>query len=203
MKKYLSIMLILSSFYGFGQNSEVTGVVTYFFNDYQGDKPDLGAMVYLLDSVKAINLNHRTYDTLSMASLYATMVLSNQKIANDWAALGKKKYAEKIKKFEDKAAENYETGKKWGIDRIKEIDLRFATMMIKVTPNDYPNKTVDASGTYKFSNVEPGTYYIYMISNGRKGMLVSNIRGKIFLKKILVKDNQSVNVSHNFYLDSL
>lgn len=33
-----------------GQTTKIHGVVTYFFNEYQGDKPDIGAKVYVVDS---------------------------------------------------------------------------------------------------------------------------------------------------------
>lgn len=39
----------------FAQKGKIHGVVTYFFNDYQGDKPDLGAHVYAVDSAKCPN----------------------------------------------------------------------------------------------------------------------------------------------------
>lgn len=46
----LAALLITST--AFAQKGKIHGVVTYFFNDFQGDKPDLGAHVFAVDSVK-------------------------------------------------------------------------------------------------------------------------------------------------------
>lgn len=52
--KYLLTVLIVSSFsfHGYSQKGKIKGVVTYFFNEYQGNKPDLGAEVYVVDSAR-------------------------------------------------------------------------------------------------------------------------------------------------------
>lgn len=57
MKKILLISVIaLIALSCKKEPGTVTGVVTYFFNDYQGYKPDLGAKIYLTtDSCDTIN----------------------------------------------------------------------------------------------------------------------------------------------------
>ena len=36
--------------------SEISGTVTYYFNDNYGDKPDVGAKVFLVDSISFNNI---------------------------------------------------------------------------------------------------------------------------------------------------
>lgn len=56
---YMKIILLLAfaslSVTCFAQKAKIHGVITYFFNDFQGDKPDLGAHVYAVDSTKCPN----------------------------------------------------------------------------------------------------------------------------------------------------
>lgn len=53
MKKFIICLSILISISAFSQH-EISGTVTYFFNEYQGDKVDIGAKVYLIDSLTFI-----------------------------------------------------------------------------------------------------------------------------------------------------
>jgi len=54
MKKLLFYLLFTPLFSLAQEKSSATikGVVTYYFNSYQGDKPDLGAKIYIVDSSK-------------------------------------------------------------------------------------------------------------------------------------------------------
>ncbi len=50
MKKIIFTFLLCAfSFLSYSQTT-VSGVITYYFNQYQGNKPDLGASVTLIDS---------------------------------------------------------------------------------------------------------------------------------------------------------
>lgn len=52
MKSIIFCFSILCASNCIGQTSKIHGVVTYYFNEYQGDKPDIGAKVYVIDSAK-------------------------------------------------------------------------------------------------------------------------------------------------------
>lgn len=55
------------------QVGKVHGVITYFFNDYQGDKPDLGAQVYAIDSAKCPAYNSDVSFRYYLASIKKTV----------------------------------------------------------------------------------------------------------------------------------
>lgn len=68
MKKFLFILLLLSTF-SFSQNVELKGVVTYFFNQNLGYKPDVGAKMYIhkiaeKDSIKSPVITLRSYELM-------------------------------------------------------------------------------------------------------------------------------------------
>lgn len=56
--RYLLLILTITTINSFAQKGKIKGVVTYYFNQYQGDKSDIGAAVYIVDSAKC-----RSFDT--------------------------------------------------------------------------------------------------------------------------------------------
>lgn len=59
MKKYLLTLLLgILSLPIFAQQ-KISGTVTYFFNEYQGNKADVGAQIFCIDS---LNANIKTMD---------------------------------------------------------------------------------------------------------------------------------------------
>lgn len=70
MKYLLTLMIICAlPFIGFSQKGKIKGVITYFFNNYQGDKPDLGAEVYVVDSAKCPKYNSDISFQFELASI--------------------------------------------------------------------------------------------------------------------------------------
>lgn len=200
MKRLTFICAIcLFSFVGISQNSQISGVVSYFYNDDQGDKPDIGATVYLLNSLKVLDLNYETYDSLSHSCISLNKARAYGKISDEYGLKGNSKW----KEYEKMANEAYESGKQFGVKRINEIDKNFNSMLNKSNITQFPNRNVDGAGNYSFLNVPNGVYYVCIISKGRKGNLLSNAEGKIYLKKVAVKENETINVNCNFDIYSL
>ena len=50
MLKRLIILLLVSTTTISAQTAEIKGVVNFYFNEYQGNKIDIGAEVYLIDA---------------------------------------------------------------------------------------------------------------------------------------------------------
>lgn len=69
--KYLLTVLIASvlSHNAHSQKGKIQGVITYFFNDYQGNKPDLGAEVYIVDSAKCPKYDSEVSFQFELASI--------------------------------------------------------------------------------------------------------------------------------------
>lgn len=167
------------------QKGEISGVITYFFNDNFGDRPDIGAQVYVIDVRKSSDFNIASYDTFHYGGAYRNMYSS---------------YKQMRKKIPDEIIENL---KKWKVEDdelFEALDTRLTQSILKLTYSSFVIKSiVDGNGTYSLT-VPPGEYYIFIKSNNRKGLSISEIQGKIYCKKISVKEGDRLNVSVNFDL---
>jgi hypothetical protein len=164
---------------------QVTGVITYFFNKAQGDKPDLGATVWVVDSSKATDYNHRMTDTFNRASFTKHMISNYRSIDKD-APL-------------DIVADAQTYG---GDDSAKfnTLDERQYHNIKTLTGASVVKTTVDANGKYSV-DVMPGTYYVLIKSKNRDDISLTEIGGKIYCKKVRIERNSApVDVSHNFDL---
>jgi len=216
MKKIYILFFVLIPIIGISQNATISGVVSYFFNENIGDKPDIGAKVYILDSIQNPKFDYDLYKNFHNAQFYKSLYNSylaikaqNDELLNIYG--NKKRYA--IQK---------ESAMKQKVDIQKDLDDYFAKMteygvetntkfevLDKKTfesyypmINDKDNenvmlKTIGATGDYSFS-IKPSTYYIFIVSKNRTGHNMSDIMGKIYCKKIIIKEGQSKDVSNNF-----
>ena len=136
------------------QEGKIFGVVTYFFNDNYGDKPDVGAMVCIVDSAKFPEFNLATVDTFQHANFYKNIYLDyksmgNGKVPNDVTELVKKY------NIEDKTA-------------FDSLDHRASKNIFRlIYTKDVMKTVVNGSGSYSIK-VKPGTYYVCIKSNNRK-----------------------------------
>ena len=69
MRSLILLLLISITTTSFAQKEKIKGVVSYYFNEYQGDKPDLGATVYAVDSSKCLNFNNEIAFSYELASI--------------------------------------------------------------------------------------------------------------------------------------
>lgn len=72
MKYLLTLMvtsLLINTNNTYAQKGKIKGVITYFFNDYQGSKPDLGAEVYVVDSSKCSKYDSEISFQFELASI--------------------------------------------------------------------------------------------------------------------------------------
>jgi hypothetical protein len=164
--------------------AKIFGVVTYFFNDNYGYKPDVGAEVYVADSAKNSSFDFATVDTFYLGSKYRSIYL-------DYKSMGKNQVPERViarvKEYNviDEASFN-------SLDERANKNLRKIVYSTDVT-----RTVVDGNGNYSVK-IQPGTYYVYIKSINRKGINLTEIRGKIYCKKVTVKEGEETNVSHKF-----
>ena len=160
----------------------IFGVVTYFFNKNYGDKPDVGAEVYIADSTKITDFNLAIIDSFHYASFYRNIYL-------EYKSMGKvpDEIMERIKKYnpEDKLA--FDSLDKSAAANI--FKLKFAKDVVKTV--------VDGSGNYSVK-LKPGTYYVYIRSNNREGVSITESTGKVVCEKVIVKGGEDTNMSCNF-----
>src|ERR1043165_166876 len=71
MKRLLFAILLISG--AANAQSGVRGVITYYFNQYQGDKPDIGSTVTLVNVADLPGFHISTYDTFYQANIYRNL----------------------------------------------------------------------------------------------------------------------------------
>ncbi len=165
------------------QRGEVRGVVTYFFNDNFGNKPDIGAKVMIRRTNEEDSTRHaisRYYRAKS--GLYLRE--------------GNKKLGKKDKWVEDQL-------KELGVDNQEDFDKisEIAANHLLVTKYDKETiqLTVDASGNFK-KDLNPGKYEIIVISKNRSDATLAEAMGKIDSKVIEIKAGESNDVAFEFTL---
>ncbi|UAY51286.1 hypothetical protein [Ferruginibacter albus] len=219
MKKLLVIIVFFIPSLGFGQTANLSGVVTYFFNDNFGNKPDIGADVYIIDSSLATFIDIKSYDSLMkgkyFVSIYDRLIIL--KISCDGLIDEYKLHAKKNKEKIDSLKQVSDSislqvnktsdsallyGCYTGRYRATYLDTKIFEMKMDIErlKDNFIVTNVDGNGSYS-ANIPLGTYYVYMQSKNRKGLGSSEIGGMIYLKKITVKNTISKTISHNFDID--
>jgi hypothetical protein len=212
MKKMYLLMFLLIPALGISQTTSISGVVTYFFNDYQGNKPDIGAKVYIINALTNPALNFGVVDSFITARKCRGLYIGFLEIFSKWDELqkqyeGDKNYQdnyELAKASADKSKEYidqyYAEMVKYGVEtdeKFAALDKRTFSSLLKINDDNSILRTVDGVGNYSV-NVKPGTYYVYIVSKNRSNSNWSETFGKIYYQRVIIKENQTKDVSYNF-----
>ena len=213
-KNIFSLLVFITSILGYSQTT-VSGVVTYYFNQYQGNKADIGASVILIDSSTVKNFDYKLYENYNYGKFYQNMYFKAQERYEKYSVAfkkteGKKKYTEDnetFKKGMEDAQKDMDNHMKQIILYESETPEKFAKistdlyMQLLKLDDNLPKKTVDGNGNYMI-NTKPGTYYVFIKSKNRTNSLsVLENDGKIYIKKIKIVENDNKDVSKNFELE--
>lgn len=179
---------------------KISGTVTYFYNNYQGNKADVGAQVFCIDSIAA-NL-----DIIEKLERIAGSARYYEQYIND--SLEVVARHRRRKETDIVPQRGMEGMRRWGIDGVlafKEIDkaLSIPTMLDKYTINGEKSdkRQVDGVGNYSFTNRKVGTYYVIIKSANRNSPYIGiMLLGRIYIEKVTVKEGDENNVSINFEL---
>ncbi len=208
------LICITLPFYINAQNAEINGVVTYFFNTYQGNKPDIGAKVYLIDSSSNIDFDFEVLTNFRYGSLYRNLHFQYLEIKkvndNIITTYGKKKmYKQIVETSKIKSEEASKLAAKYYIEmeryqvetkeKFDSLDKKCMFMVYKMDQSKSILKTIDGMGSYS-AKLIPGVYYVLIISQNRKDLNMTESTGRIYCEKIQLKDYESKNVSYNFEL---
>lgn len=210
---FILVFLLFMPIISFSQTS-IGGVITYFFNDYQGNKADIGSKVFILDSLNSPNEKFGIVDTFLHVKLYRALIELNRNTLSTNEFLiskykGKKQYAKEYEILNSQILElnksldrynqilidyNAETDEKFKI-----LDTKTSSLLKSLNDKNCLITTVDGNGNYSL-NIKSGTYYVYIISKNRRSINSTEISGDIYFTKVTVKEGIRKEVSHNFQL---
>ncbi|MEO5990932.1 MAG: hypothetical protein ABIP68_04795 [Ferruginibacter sp.] len=165
---------------------KISGVITYFFNDNIGDKPDVGSEILIINSAKVPNFNFSTVDSFRYAKTYKTLYFSyakRGKVPDD--------IREKVQKYGVETEEGFDALDNRARDELVKIRFENITYCTKVV--------VDGNGTFS-ANLESGKYYVYITSNNRKGKNMTEVMGKVYCQEVVVRSGETTNVNTKFDL---
>ncbi|MBR1502470.1 MAG: hypothetical protein IJ618_01130 [Prevotella sp.] len=214
MRKLLLILLLMSVTFTFGyaqqkrkaanrrpvstqkkvekvQNCEVNGVVTYFYNKFFGNRPDVGATVKLIkvEDLDSTKFNHTAY------SYY---IWNRSAAAAYWEFYNKYGQSEadrsigSIYDFQKANWDNYDAI----CDTLGAVQIELA-MIFNETDKKYNYEAVvDGTGAFKLI-VPYGEYYAYIKSENRKGIFMPEMVARFELKKIKL-DKPTYILKENF-----
>lgn len=172
----------------------VTGVVTYFFNEYQGYKPDIGAEVYLTpENCDSIN----NYLRVSHAK---ARIESNKYNLEEFKSYGEKENKEIIDDLNKLIKSDQEIVNSYTKDTTifnQNENEAFRKLHIIKTNKDTYKTTVDGVGNFTI-DVPPGKYNAIIISVGRTKVNLLEVHGQIIIKSIEVKSKEKTNIDSKF-----
>ena len=163
---------------------DVKGVVTYFFNNNFGYKPDIGAKILICNSNEFSDFDYLTFLKYRLGYL----IISGQLVGG-----GRFTSVEKTQKA--LAAKGFEN-----IDEYNILVRKFTDIYARAERKKIASSSVDGSGVFKKA-LKPGEYFIVIKSNQRKGRGDLEDDGKIEMQKIIINSGEETSVDIKFNVD--
>jgi hypothetical protein len=209
-EKLILIACILLSIIGCKKEpGKLSGVVTYFFNKNFGDKPDVGANIYILNSndIDSNSIKHLA-EIGVISTFYYGVEDFKRSMKSDSIEVATSPYADirdmyKQSMEQDKSLiETYQSS----LDRynIKSEDdfNRFdqsAHDELESFKNNKQVSTFVVDGNGNFSTMlPPGKYWVLIESNHREGQSKTELLHQIHLKSVEVVTEKEKTVNANF-----
>lgn len=152
------------------QNGKITGSVRYKYNDYQGFKTDVGAVVYALP-VEALQ------DIASYEDIKKYEDLAGKKTQYLLAI----KELDGNKTLAFMSSHYYESDDKI----LEELDSKMVNLIAALKSKKVNMALIDAGGTYTME-LPYGEYFIVFKSKNRERPTVSELTGRFHVEKILL-----------------
>ena len=160
------------------QNCEVNGVVTYFYNKFFGNRPDVGATVKLIkvEDLDSTKFNHTAY---SYYKWNRSAAAAYWEFYNKYGQSEADRSIGKIYDFQKANWDNYDAI----CDTLGAVQLELAMIFNETDKNYNYEAVVDGTGAFKLI-VPYGEYYAYIKSENRKGIFMPEMEARFELKKI-------------------
>ncbi len=180
MKKYIFTIIASISIIAFSQEQQITryftirGVITYFYNDYQGYKPDVGAEIYILQ----LSLENKEFNSID------TLLKRFREYSFYYLGIEIQSYGNSVNR-ED-------------IERFNNIDRITYNLCDSIKSSKYCIKVV-ADGSGNFSRkVKKGNYFILIISKNATRATMTEARGMIDRSSVIIKDEEEYYLNSEF-----
>lgn len=160
-------------------NGELKGVITYYFNRNYGDKPDIGAKIY-------VRKTDTTGRKLSPTAKYERAAVLKYLVDNK---VDVEKYSSQLKEMNGDTKAGFDELSSAVIKDIYSIDRDETAKVV----------TADGNGSYSVK-LSPGLYEVIITSKGRTSLTVAEINGKIATKIVLIKADDVKTIDYRFGL---
>lgn len=173
------------------RNCEISGVVTYFYNNFFGNRPDVGATVRLIkiEDLDSTKFNHTAYSyykwNRSAAAAYWEFFRKYGQSEAD-LAIGN------IYDFQKANWDNFDAI----CDTLAAVQLHLAVILDETNKKYHYEAVVDATGAFKMT-VPYGAYYAYITSGNRKGIFMPEMVARFELRRITL-DKPNYILKENF-----
>ena len=195
MKRILLIsMIALTAISCKQEPGTVTGVVSFFFNKYQGYKPDIGAKVYVtLENCDSIN------DYLHASEAKAN-IEQDKYYLEEFKSYGEKENKKTIDDLKKTISNGQSIVNNYAKDSttFKLNEEKAYSILNRITTDKNTYKTtVDGVGNFTI-DVPPGKYNVIIFSVGRTKVNLLEVGGQIITKSIEVKTKAKTNIDVKF-----
>ena len=152
---------------------EISGIVRFHFNDYQGFKPDLGANVFLVKT-KYTNMKVKQFEDEheeAYSKIFPYMMAKQNQTYKDIFDSDLRRicsYDENDKKLYESCSDS------------------LFHIYYKLKEKSLAETFVDASGIYKFEKIPYGNYYIIFFSKNRKRLSIYESDGRKMIIPIYI-----------------
>jgi hypothetical protein len=215
MRKTLIILtLTISALSCKKPDGKTSGVVTYYFNKNFGDKPDVGAKIYIVgkeafDTMKSklIGRYIQVQDLVNSINKYKNIIANDSETNSLTVKYGLKQDTASNKTvlfIREEMEESKSALIALNINSKQEFDSldnqAYRDCVVFRNLKNIKETTADGNGAYSVS-LRPGSYYTLIVSNHRKGHAMAEFTGKIHFSSINIESEKETSVSPNFTAD--
>ena len=191
MKSFIISIILIATSYPVSvaqtiKSGQISGVITYFFNDNFGNRPDVGSEVFIYKAEVANSLGYARSTCLDTFRI----VSNHRELERLYKELN-----------QDMPKDEKERINKYGIDTDDQFEALDKRTFIKISKDqkskDLVKTAVDGNGRFSVT-VPPGTYTVLIISSHRQGISISEVAGKFYHENVKVQSGAQTEIVTNF-----
>jgi hypothetical protein len=159
-------------------DGKLSGVITYYFNDNYGDKPDVGAEIYIIER-----------DSASISNISMFEVLKSELLLQEAKnRLNRAKGLDNAIRIDTALVRHYETV------------CDSALQEVFVFERQAKKYVADGTGAYS-ANLKPGKYYVLIKSSHSTSVNIVEISGQIDVHLVSIESEKESTANTKFSID--